>query len=181
MNKMISEGNTLTPQTLQTPQTSQTPLRLTEHFKLSEFERSAKAAELGINNTVPPQYIPVLQQLCREVLEPLRSFVGAPVVITSGYRCNQLNIRVGGAYASQHTLGEAADLRLPLTSYTAWDDNRRHTDLETAHKWIDWLERNVNFDQLILETANGKDFWIHVSCRKNLKKNRHQIIRYLRK
>ena len=181
MNKMISEGNTLTPQTLQTPQTSQTPLRLTEHFKLSEFERSAKAAELGIDNRVPPQYIPVLQQLCREVLEPLRSFVGSPLVITSGYRCNQLNVRVGGAYASQHTLGEAADLRLPLTSYTAWDDNRRHTDLEEARRWFDFLENHTDFDQLILETANGKDYWIHVSCRKNRKKNRHQVIRYLRK
>ena len=156
-------------------------LQLSEHFTLSEFERSATAEKYGIDNTIPSQYIPVLQQLCREVLEPLRRYIGGPIVISSGYRCNQLNVKVGGAYASQHTLGEAADIRLPLTSYAAWDDNRRHTDLETAHKWIDWLERNVNFDQLILETANGKDFWIHVSCRKNLKKNRHQVIRYLRK
>ena len=156
-------------------------LQLSEHFTLAEFERSATAQACGIDNAVPSQYIPVLQQLCREVLEPLRRFVGAPIVITSGYRCNQLNIRVGGAYASQHTLGEAADLRLPLTPYTAWDDNRRHTDLETAHRWFDWLERNTDFDQLILETANGKDFWIHVSCRRNRRANRHQVIRYLKK
>ena len=156
-------------------------LHLTEHFTLREFEQSETAKKYGIDNTVPSQYIPVLQQLCREVLEPLRRFVGAPIVITSGYRCNQLNIRVGGAYASQHTLGEAADLRLPLTPYTAWDDNRRHTDMETARKWFDWLDRNTDFDQLILETANGKDFWIHVSCRRNRRANRHQVIRYLKK
>ena len=117
----------------------------------------------------------------KEVLEPLRRFVGAPIVITSGYRSNQLNIKVGGAYASQHTLGEAADIRLPLTSYTTWDDNQRHTDMETARRWFDWLERNTDFDQLILETANGKDFWIHVSCRRNRRANRHQVIRYLKK
>ena len=147
---------------------------------LSEFERSATAEKYDIDNRVPSRYIPVLQQLCKEVLEPLRSFVGGPIVISSGYRCNQLNVKVGGAYASQHTLGEAADIQLPLTS-SAWDDNRRHTDLEEARRWFDWIQDHCDFDQLILETANGKDYWIHVSCRKNRKKNRHQVIRYLKK
>ncbi len=156
-------------------------LRLSEHFTLAEFERSTTAAALGIDNRIPPQYVPVLQQLCQQVLEPLRHFVGQPIVITSGYRCSQLNVKVGGAYASQHTLGEAADLRLPLTPYTAWEDNRRHTDLEVAHRWIDFLEHHTDFDQLILETANGKDYWLHVSCRRNRKANRHQVIRYLKK
>ena len=156
-------------------------LQLSEHFTLVEFERSATAQACGIDNNVPAKYVPVLQQLCKEVLEPLRSYVGQPIIISSGYRCNQLNIKVGGAYASQHTLGEAADIQLPLTSYTAWDDNRRHTDLEEARRWFDWLERNTDFDQLILETANDKDYWIHVSCRRNRKANRHQVIRYLKK
>lgn len=156
-------------------------LYLTPHFRLSEFEKSATAAACSIDNSVPSQYIPTLQQLCQEVLEPLSAFVGGPIVISSGYRCNALNVKVGGAYASQHTLGEAADIRLPLTSYTAWDDNKRHTDLETARKWLDWLEHHTDFDQLIMETSNGKDFWIHVSCRKNRRANRHQVIRYLKK
>ena len=81
------------------------------------------------------------------------------------------------AYASQHTLGEAADIRLPLTPYSDWSDNKRHTDMEEAKRWFDWLETHVNFDQLILETSNGKDFWLHVSCRRNLRANRHQVIR----
>ena len=156
-------------------------LRLSEHFTLAEFEKSATAAAHGINNSVPSQYVPVLQQLCKEVLEPLRSYVGKPIIISSGYRCNQLNVKVGGAYASQHTLGEAADIQLPQTSYTAWDDHKKHTDLETAKRWFDFLENHTDFDQLILETSNGKDYWIHVSCRKNRRKNRHQVIRYLKK
>lgn len=75
-------------------------LRLSEHFMLSEFKKSATAEKYHIDNTVPSQYIPTLQQLCKEVLEPLRGFVGGPIVISSGYRCNQLNVKVGGAYAS---------------------------------------------------------------------------------
>ena len=47
-----------------------TNLRLSEHFTLAEFERSATAEKYHIDNSVPPQYVPVLQQLCKEVLEP---------------------------------------------------------------------------------------------------------------
>lgn len=150
-------------------------MKLSEHFTLAEFEKSETAQKHGIDNTVPMQYIPTLQQLCHTILEPLRAFVAAPIVISSGYRCSALNVKVGGVYASQHTLGEAADIRLPQTEYTSWKDNLRHTDMEAAHRWFTYLKDHTDFDQLILETTNGLDYWIHVSCRKNRKKNRHQV------
>ena len=156
-------------------------IQLSNHFTLHEFEHSATAEKYHIVNRVPQQYVPVLQQLCQEVLEPLRSFVGGPIVISSGYRCHLLNAKVGGAYASQHTLGEAADIQLPLTSRTVSDDNLHHTDMGIALQWFDWIECNTDFDQLILETSNGKDYWIHVSCRRNRRANRHQVISYLKK
>lgn len=166
-------------------------LRLSPHFTLSEFERSATAQQYGIDNTVPSSLIPNLINLCKTVLEPLREYVVASsplwgdqrgaIIISSGYRCNQLNIKVGGVYASQHTLGEAADIQLPKTLYTDWADDLAHTDMSIAHKWFDFLEHHTDFDQLILETSNGRDYWIHVSCRKNLKANRHQVIRNMRK
>ena len=113
-------------------------LEVFEGFFRTEEELILSATpHRGIDNRVPTQYVPVLQQLCQQVLEPLRHFVSQPIVITSGYRCSQLNVKVGGAYASQHTLGEAADLRLPLR--------------------------------------------LHVSCRRNRKANRYQVIRYLKK
>ena len=99
-----------------------------------------------------------------------------PIIIGSGYRCPQLNVKVGGVYASQHTLGEAADIQVPKTKYTDWDDGKSHTEMEVAQKWFDFLEHHTDFDQLIMETTNGRDYWIHVSCRKNIKKNRHQVI-----
>lgn len=95
-----------------------TNLRLTPHFTVAEFERSATAVANHIDNRVPSQYIPVLEQLCKTILEPLREFAQQPIIISSGYRCNALNIKVGGAYASQHTLGEAADIYIPKTAYT---------------------------------------------------------------
>ena len=158
-----------------------TNLRLTPHFTVAEFERSATATRLGIDNTVPSQFIPRLEQLCKVCLEPLREFAQQPIIISSGFRSPVLNLKVGGAYASQHTLGEAADIQLPKTTYTGWDDNLAHTDMDIAKKWFNWLESHVDYDQLILETSNGRDYWIHISCKKNRSKNRHQVIRELRK
>ena len=37
----------------------------------------------------------------------------------------------------------------------------------------------MDIDQAIIEISNGLDFWIHIYYRKNNKKNRHQIIRYM--
>lgn len=156
-------------------------LRLTEHFKLKEFERSATASANGIDNTIPSQFIPSLEQLCKVCLEPLREFANQPIIISSGYRCPILNLKVGGVYASQHTVGEAADIHIPKTPYTDWGDNKAHTDMDVARSWFSFLEHNVDFDQLILETENGRDYWIHISCKKNRSRNRHQVIRELRK
>ena len=149
-------------------------VNLTEHFKLSEFSRSSVAQAHGIDNSVPTQYIRTLQQLCRTILEPLREFAGVPIIISSGYRCGALNVKVGGVYASQHTLGEAADISLPKTPYTSWKDDKQHTDMEIAHRWFTFLKEHTDYDQLILETKNGLDYWIHVSCRRNRAKNRRQ-------
>ena len=149
-----------------------TNLKLSEHFNLTEFERSSTAQANHIDNSCPSQYIPALSQLCKTILEPLRQHFGEPVIISSGYRCNQLNVKVGGAYASQHTLGEAADIVPPY--------NQRQTP-HSLHDWFEWIKSNTNFDQLIMETANGRDYWIHVSCRKNIKANRHQVFYDLHK
>lgn len=53
--------------------------------------------------------------------------------------------------------------------------------MEHAKQWFDFLEHHTDFDQLTMETSNGRDYWIHVSSKKNLSKNRHQVIRDLRK
>lgn len=156
-----------------------TDLQLSEHFKLAEFERSATADRLHIDNICPSQFIPALTQLCQTILEPLREHFGEPVIISSGYRCPTLNIRVGGVYASQHTIGEAADIvPLPPAGSNIPVLTSKPSPLRA---WFDWLRYNTDFDQLIYETANGRDYWIHVSCRKNVKKNRHQVIYNLKK
>ena len=155
-------------------------MKLSEHFSLSEFERSATATRLGIDNSVPSQYIPALQQLCKEILEPLRQFFNVPIVIGSGYRCPALNKAVGGVKNSQHMTGEAADIHIPVYDFKA-SDGTHHSNMETLNKWMCWLIDNTDFDQCIKETANRKNYWIHISCKRDRSKNRHHVIHFMQK
>ena len=69
-------------------------MQLSKHFSLSEFERSATATKLGIDNSVPSQYIPALEQLCKEILEPLREFAGQPIIISSQLTAHSSQIKI---------------------------------------------------------------------------------------
>ena len=45
-----------------------------------------------------------------EALDKLREAWGAPVYVSSAYRCNEHNAAVGGVPGSEHTKGVAADI-----------------------------------------------------------------------
>ena len=81
-----------------------------KYFSLSEFSHSDTAVSLGIDNTVPCEYIPKIQHLVHCVLDPIREHWGLPIRVTSGYRCPELNARVGGVKTSYHLRGMAADI-----------------------------------------------------------------------
>ena len=48
-----------------------------------------------------------------ETLQQLRDELGVPLKINSGYRCPEHNRKIGGAKASQHMRGLAADVAIP--------------------------------------------------------------------
>ena len=121
-------------------------MNLSQHFTLAEFCASEVAARRGLDNTIPPEFIPNAVALCENVLEPARAVLG-PIRINSGYRSKKVNSAVGGAWGSQHTLGQAADI-IPLAL------NVRMFDL------FEYIYKNLPFDQLIWEFSGS---WVHVS------------------
>lgn len=124
-----------------------------KYFSINELTRSATAARLGINNSPTPAVKKNLEKLINEVLDPLREAWGAPIIVTSGYRCPKLNKAVGGAKTSQHVLGQAADIK------TVGDKPENNKKLfELAKKLIG--EKKIVVGQLIDEY--GYD-WIHIS------------------
>lgn len=127
-------------------------MQLTEHFSLAELTRSNRAIELGIDNTPPPELVPRFVLLA-EMLERIRSTLNAPVIVTSGYRCERLNMAVGGSSTSDHPRGHAADIVSP----------RYGTATEVARALAP-LVSVLGIGQLILEGVKGKQ-WVHVSTR----------------
>lgn len=87
-----------------------------EHFTLSEFFRSSTAAKNGIKNEPNIDERATIARninlLVDNVLDPIRDMVNAPIIITSGYRCPQVNRLVGGVDNSQHMSGCAADFHV---------------------------------------------------------------------
>ncbi len=126
-----------------------------KHFTFQEFERSEKAYQLAIDNTMPEAARKNVAALVDAVLDPLREAWGGPISVSSGYRCPELNRNIQGASkTSQHMTGEAADISVgnPV-------DNRR-------------LAQKLPFDQLI----NEHDWaWVHVSSRAG--NNRHEMLK----
>lgn len=125
-------------------------MQLSPHFPLAELTASNKAAQLGIDNTPPPELLPRLVLLA-EMLERIRSTLNVPVTVTSGYRCPALNAAVGGVTSSDHTQGHAADIVAPGFG----------TPTEVA-RLLAPLADTLAIGQIILEGVKGKQ-WVHVS------------------
>jgi len=122
-------------------------MHLSSHFTLQEMTVSGLAARRGIDNTPPADVVARLRHTCQG-LEAVRVRLGcAPIIVSSGYRCLELNRLLGSKDTSQHVLGEAADFICPgfgnpLTVATAIAD-----------------DSGIEYDQLILEY----DRWVHIS------------------
>lgn len=138
---------------------------LSKNFTLEELTYSDTAKRYRINNTPSPQVISNLKNLCENVLQPLRDYLGKPIRITSGYRSPEVNRRVGGAVdsqgrpKSQHVYGMASDIQVSgMTPKQICDT-------------IDKLVKDGKikaYDQLIEEF--GATGWCHVSF--NVSQNR---------
>ena len=143
-------------------------MRLSKNFTYEEFIRSSTAERMGIDNRPKTKeeekkVIENLRNLCLEVLQPLRDYVGAPVHINSGYRCPELNVAVGGVKNSQHCRGEACDIRIASP--------------KQGREWAAWIEDNCRFDQMLLERNKNGGVWLHVSCKRDEKANRQVFSR----
>ena len=127
-------------------------MQLTQHFTLAELTKSSTAERLELDNTPPPEVLPALTRTA-EMLERIRSTLGVPVTVTSGYRAWAVNKAVGGVTTSDHAQGRAADIVAP----------RYGTPLQIACALAPLLDV-LGIGQLIYERF-GSTSWVHVSTR----------------
>lgn len=123
-------------------------------FSIEELVASETADRMNLDNTPDSVTYEHLFELI-DFLNMLRGWYGKPMIVSSGYRCPELNRAVGGVRTSAHQIGYAADL-VP----------KRYCDFqEMVSSVIDFLERTkIPFDECIIEGAHGKR-WLHVALK----------------
>lgn len=85
--------------------------RISRNFSWGEFTKSDVASRYHITNAITSWEVrDNIIALVENVLQPLRDAWEKPLFINSGYRCLELNKKVGGVPTSQHVLGQAADV-----------------------------------------------------------------------
>ena len=141
-------------------------MKLSKNFTYEELCHSGVAERKGLKNRPKTKeeervVIENLKALCMEVLQPLRDYLGKPVVISSGYRSEEVNRMVGGVKGSQHLKGEAADIHVENTEHLL--------------KMMHFIMDETDFDQLIWEKNKAGVQWLHVSHKRN-GNNRHQVL-----
>jgi len=115
------------------------------NFKISEFLHSQTAKEKGIENIPDVKSLDNLLELIVLCLQPIREKLKRAVIVTSGYRCKDLNKIIGGSEKSQHCKGQAADIKVT---------GMRAEDL------ADFIANSgIEYDQLITEYSS----WVHIS------------------
>ena len=110
-------------------------LKLSPNFNSDEFD--CKCAGLCDKTYIAKHLV--------EVVQHIRELYGAPLTITSAYRCKEHNKNVGGVATSTHTLGTAVDLKC--------------SDLDRLFDLI-----NVNYPQYSIGRYNT---FIHLDIRKD--------------
>lgn len=128
-----------------------------KYFTFKELTRSDTASRLKLDNTPSWDAVQCLYDLVVDVLDPIRVLWGAPIYVTSGYRCRELNAAVGGVDGSYHMAGNgcaAADI-------TAGNKKQNRKLFELIQ------ESEIIFEELICE--NGGE-WIHIAIAPTLRR-----------
>lgn len=133
-----------------------------KYFTIEELCYSTVAKKNKIDNTPNEEIINNLTELTNEVLDKLREAWGSPIKVNSGYRCDELNKKIGGSKTSSHVKGYAADL-VPANG-----------DIDGLVECAIELSKTLNFDQIIDEYS-GKSHWLHIGYKNSKGLQRKQI------
>lgn len=129
------------------------------HFSLKEFTHSSIGNCYCIDNSLPDVYLPRAFGLL-VILEGLRTHIGSPVFINSGYRCLEVNKLVGGVSNSRHTLSCAVDIS--FTDFNAFVTPAFQYLLDLSPRFLKvYPDRDfihVDFNPLYLESISSHYF-----------------------
>lgn len=129
--------------------------KLTTHFKFSELTVTDDKELKETNKEIAwVNYSPKIQALA-EFAEKVRKIIGSPMIITSGFRCEQLNKKLGGSPTSKHRFCEAIDF-IPK-------------NISAFEAFSKILISDLEYHEVIL-TKRGVSHFIHIAMGNKMKK-----------
>lgn len=128
---------------------------MSSNFTLEELVGSSFAINNNIDNTPNATQLKNIK-VSVLALEYIRAYLGNyPIIVTSGFRCLELNQKIGGSKTSSHIDGQAYDIII----------KNGKTPKENA---LSIVKSDINFDQIIIY-----DTFIHLGLGP---KKRRQLI-----
>lgn len=143
---------------------------ISEFISYEEATKSPTALRLGISNEPDEEQLENMRYVAQKIFDPVRKFVGGPLLASSFFRSKELNDAIpGSSKTSQHMTGQAIDIDADGYQYGS------NVGI------FEYIKRNLEFDQLIGEYPDvyGTFSWVHVSLKKS--GNRKEILVKLRK
>jgi hypothetical protein len=135
-------------------------MKLTKNFRLAEFLASDIASRRGYSLIADAWITEQIERLAKTIMQPIRTELSVPIVITSGYRPAWLNEWVNGSTRSMHLFGCACDWKpVGMTMPMAF---KRVQDM------------SLPIDQCVLE--HPPDGWIHTGQALPGKLSRNQFM-----
>lgn len=132
-------------------------LQLSTNIHLTELIKSPTASKIGIDNTPTGMVYNNLKESAVNLWQPVRDLLGVPIIISSGYRCQELNKAILGAKNSSHMYGYAIDFTAPKFGNTREIVKFLKSELP---------KRGIKYDQIILEYPSSPNSWVHLGYKK---------------
>lgn len=123
-------------------------MNLTPHFTIEELAGTSNEQYKKLNLLKAQEQMGKMYMLAG-FAERVREIIGKPVIITSGFRCKELNKAIGGAITSQHTLCEAIDIVV------------KGMRCEDVFNRI--VTSDLKYNQIIIERNSKGSQWVHIS------------------
>ncbi len=131
-------------------------MKLSENLTLKEATRSSTAERAGIDNTPDEEVVKNLINCAEDIFQPVRDHFGVPIMVTSGYRSQELNRLIRGAKSSDHLTGKALDLDADVFGGVS------NADI------FYYVLNNLPFSKLIWEFGSKHNpSWVHISYDKD--------------
>lgn len=135
---------------------------MSRFFTLKELIASTEAYKRKIDNTPGEEEKAHLEELM-EFMDGIRSAWGSAIIVTSGYRCPELNEAIGGAKKSAHQTGYAVDC-VPA-------NNKKKEFFEFCKEYL----KDRDFDELLFEKNSKGSIWCHIALKSIDGKQRRKI------